>query len=966
VEEGLLGPLEYNTDLYDEATVQRMLGHFYHLLEQIVDAPDRKLSEYDVLTAAERHQLLVEWNPSTSTQVSRDFPLQSLHALFEKQAACTPDAAAVTFANETLTYAELNARANQVAHHLQKRGAVPGQRIGLAVERSLNVVVGVLGILKSGAAYVPLDPTYPAERLAFMMEDSQMSIVLTQQKWLDELPPHDAETVCLDREWAEIAQEPDTNPVSGATADDLAYVIYTSGSTGKPKGVLINHGNAVRLFAETEAWYGFDEQDVWTLFHSYAFDFSVWEIWGALLYGGRLVVVPYLTSREPESFYQLLIREGVTVLNQTPSAFRQLIRVDEGASANGNQQNLSLRYVIFGGEALELQSLKPWFDLHGDQTPQLVNMYGITETTVHVTYRPITQADLAAGKGSVIGRPIPDLQVYVLDPQGQPVPIGVPGEMYVGGRGVAQGYLNRSELTDERFVNHPFVENGQNGERLYRTGDLARFLSNGDLEYLGRIDHQVKLRGFRIELGEIEAVLAQYPAIREAVVLVREDVPGDQRLVAYLVAKDALPESAELRRHVASHLPEHMVPSAYVLLESLPLTANGKVDRKALPAPAGGVLAERNETYVAPRDALESELVRIWEELLGTSPVGIRENFFALGGHSLLAVRLMSQLKKQFGQDLPLALLFQGGTIEQLADLLRRQGLAPTHASLVPIQPHGDKAPFFCVHPVGGSVFCYNDLSLALGSDQPFYGLQARGLEQGQEPLTLIQEMAASYIDEMRSVQSEGPYHLGGWSLGGIVAFEMAHQLRRAGQEVASLVLFDSFAPELIRQQGEIREGDSLRSFAYDLAGGVGVTSTGEVPEWFAQLDGMESESALRLLFQQVTTYNFMANDESSYEQFCRLFRVFQANLLALQSYEPERYMHDVTLLRASVRPLQAEQNTQFDLNNGWQPLVKGELTVHEVPGDHFTILQQPRVQTVAAKLRETWVRNTSGLEVHE
>ncbi|MGZ4123078.1 MAG: non-ribosomal peptide synthetase, partial [Tumebacillaceae bacterium] len=911
----------------------------------------------------ERHQLLVEWNPSAASRETECFALQSLHVLFEKQTASTPDAKAVVFENQSLTYAELNSRANQVAHYLQKLGIGRGQMVGLAVERSLDVIVGILGILKSGAAYVPLDPTYPKERLSFMVEDSQMPLILTQEKWLNELPHHGAKTVCLDRDFANIAEESDANPAAGSTADDLAYVIYTSGSTGKPKGVLINHANVVRLFAETEAWYGFNEQDVWTLFHSYAFDFSVWEIWGALLYGGRLVVVPYMTSREPEAFHQLLVREGVTVVNQTPSAFRQLIRVDEAITADDAQ--LALRYVIFGGEALELQSLKPWFDKHGDQTPQLVNMYGITETTVHVTYRPIALADLEAGAGSVIGRPIPDMQVYVLDALGDPVPVGVPGEMYVGGRGLASGYLNRPELTEERFVAHPFTD--KQGERLYRTGDLARFLVNGDLEYLGRIDHQVKLRGFRIELGEIEAVLAQHPAVREAVVLVREDIPGDQRLVAYVVATDKLSESDDLRGAVASQLPEYMVPSAYVLLESIPLTTNGKVDRKELPAPSGSQLAERKEPYVAPRDALESELVRIWEELLGTSPIGIQENFFSLGGHSLLAVRLMAQLKKQFGRDYPMGLLFQGGTIAHMADLLRREGIVQPQTSLIPIQPQGSKAPFFCVHPVGGHVLCYLDLSRTLGTEQPFYGLQARGLEPGQEPLTQIQEMAASYIDEMRTVQAEGPYHLGGWSLGGIVAFEMAHQLRRAGQEVASLVLFDSFTPELVRQPGEWKEADVLSNFAYDLAGGLGVVGVNEAPEWLAQLSQMEPEDGMRLLFTHMVEWNeYMTDDEESFEQFRRLFRVFQANLLSLQSYEPERYAQDVTLIRASVRPQQAEGNPSFDDSNGWAALVKGELTVHEVSGDHFTILQQPSVVQLAKIVRETWEKRTAGLEVHE
>jgi amino acid adenylation domain-containing protein len=652
----LKGTIEYNTDLFDEDTIGRMIGHFQTLLESIVADLGTSISRLGLLTDSERHRLLVEWNDT-----KRAYPEDKcIHQLFEAQAERTPQAIAVVFEKRQLSYRELNARANRLASDLIRLGVGPEQLVGICLERSLEMVVGILGVLKAGGAYVPLDPLYPKDRLAFMLEDSEIQVVLTQERLTSCLPPHKAEVVyldALDQSSAFEASQAFINPDNRTTADNTAYVIYTSGSTGKPKGVLITHYNVTRLLQATHSWFHFDQNDIWTLFHSYAFDFSVWEIWGALLYGGRLVVVPYWVSRSPEMFHRLLSEEKVTVLNQTPSAFGQLIEAEKSSVSSSD---LALRLVLFGGEALDFRILKPWFDRHGDQRPQLVNMYGITETTVHVTYRPITTVDLSVSRGSLIGEPIPDLELYVLDRSQNLVPIGVPGELYVGGAGVGRGYLNRPELTAERFVPNPFRPEA--GQRLYRSGDLVRYLPNRDLEYRGRIDAQIKIRGFRIELGEIEAVLRQHAAVREVVVISRGEKPTEQRLLAYVVPTQKAPTISELNDFLRQKLPEYMVPSAFVFLDALPLTSNGKIDRRNLPDPDQS-RPEQGSSFVAPRTPVEEMLADIWIEVLNLQRVGIHDNFFELGGHSLLLTQVASRIQQAFQVSLPLRTLFDAPTI---------------------------------------------------------------------------------------------------------------------------------------------------------------------------------------------------------------------------------------------------------------------------------------------------------------
>ncbi|EEC34360.1 non-ribosomal peptide synthetase [Burkholderia pseudomallei] len=674
----IVGHLNYASALFDESTVRRYVTYWCRLLEGMTaGAADQTIVGLPLLDEAERKQVVYAWNAT-----ERDYPIeQCIHQLFEAQVDRKPEAIALTFDGQRLSYAELNARANRLAHYLQARGVGPDRLVALCAERGIEMVVGLLAILKAGGAYVPLDPAYASDRLRGIVQDSQPALVLADavgRAALGELdgalPVIDLETDAL--RWREM---PATNPeVASQHVHHLAYVIYTSGSTGRPKGVMVEHAQVVRLFGATQAWFGFDERDVWTLFHSYGFDFSVWEMWGALLHGGRLVIVPTEVTRTPSAFFALLCAEGVTVLNQTPSAFQALMSAqEEREEAAGNIERANvvahrLRYVIFGGEALEPRTLASWYARHGERT-QLVNMYGITETTVHVTYYALRAEDAMRLGASPIGVRIPDLQLYVLDDRREPVPMGVTGELYVGGAGVARGYLNRPELTRERFIDDPFVAGG----RLYRTGDLARWRTDGSLEYLGRNDFQVKIRGFRIELGEIEAQLAKVAGVREVVVLARDSAAdtdqnadpnasatansSEKRLVAYYTG-DA--DVVALRAQAAQHLPSYMVPSAYVRLDAWPLTPNGKLDRRALPAPADGAYARAE--YEAPQGAKEEALAAIWRELLHVERVSRHDNFFELGGHSLLAIGVIERMRRE-GLHTDVRSIFNAQTLSDLA-----------------------------------------------------------------------------------------------------------------------------------------------------------------------------------------------------------------------------------------------------------------------------------------------------------
>ncbi|MEV5687424.1 amino acid adenylation domain-containing protein [Streptomyces sp. NPDC052164] len=907
---GLRLQAEYATDLFDNDRITRLLEHLGRALTRAVSVPDATVGDF-ALPGPDEAALLHRWSAARS-EVPAD---ASLWDLFAEQVRLRPDAVAVVAGEERTTYRQLARRAERLAARLAARGVARGSLVGLCTRRDTDLVVGILGILRAGAAYVPLDPDYPAQRLSYMAADAGLSVVVTQRG--TEVP---VSALLLDADTDGDLPVPDVT-VTGA---DLAYLIYTSGSTGEPKAVTVPHGQVVRLMRATQDRYRFDERDVWTLFHSFAFDFSVWELWGALVHGGRLVVVPLWQTRSPEDFQRLLAREKVTVLNQTPAAFRQLAAVDEE-----RPEPLSLRYVIFGGDALDTDSVRRWFDRHGEDRPRLVNMYGITETTVHVTYCPLTRKLLDENAGP-IGEPIPDLSLWVVDRAGQPAPIGVPGELLVGGAGLSWGYLNRPGLSAQRFVADRF--GGTPGARLYRSGDLARRRADGGLEYLGRIDQQVKVRGFRIELGEVEAVLAAHPRVDSACVTMR-----DNRLVGYVVAKAAggPGDLAEIRAHLAAHLPDYMVPSALVPVDHIALTGNGKVDRGALPAPEPSRAGE----FVAPRNATEDEVARIWSGLLGTDRIGAHDNFFDLGGTSLDLTRLRAEIRREFGVELGVRDLYSAPTVEMTAMLLepsRRQRTQPS--PLVPIKPTGSRPPLFLVHAVGGSVVPYLPLARLFDPEQPLYGLEDPGLEGGPVTTTLT-GLAARYVEAIRAVQPHGPYHLGGWSLGGVVAAEMAGQLTAAGEPVALVVMLDSGMPPYLGEELPDR-AVLLGGFVHDLAGLAGVPA----PRYDeAALRGLSPDRQEGLLLDLLERAALVP--EGIRDDMRDRIRVFEANTRALLGHRPGPVDGRLVLLSARQRPRRPKTRS-------WRVLARGGFELHTVPGDHHTMMQQPHLTALAESLR--------------
>ena len=930
-EQGLVGTLAYNTDLFEAVTITRMLGHFRTLLEAVIATPERCVSDLPLLTEGERQQLLLNWN-NTTVDCPKDL---CIHQLFEAQVERTPDAIAVVLEDRQLTYDELNRQANQLANHLRLLGVGPEVPVAICLKHSVEMVVGLLGILKAGGVYVPLDPAYPKERLAFMLEDAKVPVILTQGALLAGLPEHHANVVCLDSDWEAITQKSAENPICFTMPENLAYVIYTSGSTGQPKGVLVSHASTAEHCLNVQRYYELDSSDRVLQFASMSFDLSLEQIFPTLIVGATLV----LMSTDVWHTTDLHKRSSefrLTVLNIPTGYWQELTR--EWADLSELVPNIQPRVFIVGGDTMLPEFLDLWH-----RTPmssiRLINAYGPTETTITATAFDIAPRlrEPSALQRIPIGRPLANRATYILNKYGDPVPVGVPGELYIGGHCLARGYLKRPDLTAQNFVPDPF--SSEPGTRLYKTGDLARYLSDGNIEFLGRIDDQVKVRGFRIELGEIEAALRQHPAVRETVVLARENAPGEKHLVAYVVAQgESPPTASELRVFLKEKLPDYMMPAVFVPLAALPLMPNGKVNRSALPEP-GRTRSEPGRAFVAPRNPLELQITSLWEEVLGIRPIGVTDNFFELGGHSLAAVRLFALIERRLGKKVPLATVFQGATVEHLAKILAQYAQAPSHSSLVAIQPGGNRRPFFLIHPAGGHVFPYVHLAHHLGSDQPSYGLQARGLEEGQEPHSRIEDMAAYYIEALRTVQPWGPYLLGGWSMGGVVALEMAQQFRAQGQRVALLALLDTRIPTA---DEELADEDFDARLLIDFVRYFGLSL--DLRDSLARLPKHE---LLERVLEHAKRAGLMPSDieVSQAQPFIELCK---ADFRATQNYVLHHYPGRITLFKAG----QELAGTSSDPTLGWSEWAAGGVDVHVVPGNHATMVYKPHVEVLAEKLR--------------
>nr|AEU11003.1 NpnC [Nostoc sp. 152] len=929
----------YDASRFEDGTISRMLGHFVTLLEAIVENPQQRISELPILTQVEKQQLLVEWN---NTQV--DYPHElCIHKLFEEQVERTPDEIAVVFENQQLTYSELNTRANQLAHYLQSLGVGADVLVGICVERSIEMVVGLLGILKAGGAYVPLDPEYPIERLSFMLSDAAVSVLLTQQQLVEKLPPNQARVIYLDSDWQIISQLSQENVISGVQENNLGYVIYTSGSTGQPKGVAMNQLALCNLILWQLQNTSITSSKAKTLqFAPISFDVSFQEMFSTWCSGGTLLLIDSQLRREPLALLGLLQEQAVERVFVPFVALQQLAEV-----AVSNELVIdNLREIITAGEQLQITpAISKWFGQLNGCT--LNNHYGPSESHVVTTFTLSNSVDNWALLPP-IGRAIANTQIYILDECLQPLPVGVPGELYIGGVCLARGYLNRPELTQEKFISNPF--GGSKGERLYKTGDLARYLPDGNIEYLGRIDNQVKIRGFRIELGEVEAVLSQYENVQVCCAIAREDYPGDKRLVAYLVPQsEKTPTVSELRSFLKSKLPEYMVPSAIVILESLPLTPNGKVDRRALPAPFN---SNSSDTFVFPRNTIELQLIQIWSKILKVDNIGVKDNFFDLGGHSLLAPYLMTQIKQQFDKDIPLAILFQHPTIEDLASLLQKDSDASDGSPLVAIQPTGSNPPFFCFPGAGGFPFYFYNLARCLGSNQPFYSFQPQNRDGELAGIRQIEDIATQYLKVIQTVQPQGPYFLGGHSFGGKVAFEIAQQLLRQGEVVALVAIFDTIAPIA---QPEMEEMDDVQWLIQTAK----LFQIGFTKDLDMDVDPLLS-LALDEQFKYVLDYLKMLDilpPDADTTYLKRLVQAFKTDGKAHDKYVPQKFEPiAISLFRASESYQEKSAALQQfeilqDLDWGWSKFSSEPLDVQFVPGNHVTMMNQPHVQVLAERL---------------
>jgi len=918
----------YRTDLFNAGTIQRMGSNFRALLESIVLQPECSIFKLPVLSHMEQEQILAQWCRGKSVTHA----VNCIHELFEAQVERTPDAVAVVFEGTHMTYSELNGRANQLAHYLRKCGVGPESLVGIYEERSVDMVVGLLGILKAGGAYVPLDPGYPLERLDFMIEDADLTILLTSARLSAKIPLYRGKMVYLDTDRAVISLESSSNPGRWASPDNAACLLYTSGSTGSPKGVILQHSSLVNFIHAVISQYGLKSSDRVLQFASISFDASAEEIYPCLVIGATL----YLRTDEmltDTEFLQKCDEWNLSVLS-LPTAYWHIL------THNLESENLripdSVRIMIIGGERALPERLAQWRRCVGPRV-KVLNTYGPTEATVVTTLSDLTffEQGVDCTRELPIGRPIPGARIYILDIHLQPVPVGVPGEVHIGGSVLARGYLNRPDLTAEKFI--PDHLSGDAGDRLYRTGDMACYLPDGNIEFIGRRDQQVKIRGFRIELGEIEALLRQHPDVREAVVISREDQPGDQRLAAYIIPKDRISTTVrELRDSLMLKLPNYMVPSAFILMDALPLTPNNKVDRRALPVP-DQYIQRLGKAYVAPRTALEIQLAEIWAHILGVHPVGISDNFFELGGHSLLAVRLSSEIRKITGENFPVMALFHNPTIEQLANIINSRNWSVKWSPIVRIRERGSNIPLFSVHDTNMSRF--------LESEQPIYILTHPNKDEDLAPYHTVEEIASRNILEMRTVQPKGPYIITGYCFWAVIALEMAQQLIKQGDDVPLLFLIE---PPDICLANQHPEHTAFKSRVISHFRNMGLLRIQEKIKYIVQksLHLIKSKTTfvhIKYIAKIIVCRTYLFFGHLPPHGLRRFYlSEYHANKLS-NSYMPRIYPGRAVICYADEMSADARD---------WSAVVTGGVDIHEVPGaGHLNILREPYVSKLAGIL---------------
>ena len=921
--------LEYNTDLFDHGTADRILEHYQTLLESVVQNPRHPISALQILPDDERKKLLYEWNDTATDPI----PDICIHQRIEEHIAQKPEGLAVADDTGRLSYQELNKRANQLARYLRRLDVGPNVPVGLLLERSTDMIVSILAVLKAGGAYVPLDPDYPAERLSFMLTNARVPVVLTQSKLSGVLPDHKAHICFLDRDADLIAEESSTDLESTANPDNLAYIIYTSGSTGQPRGVPVSHRNLVHSTLAREYFYE-DRVGSFLLLSSFTFDSSVAGIFWTLCQGGKLVLPPQRIEQDMSRLSEIIALHGITHTLCLPSLHMLLLEIAEPAKLS------SLKAVIVAGEACPLELVRQ----HYRRLPyaDLYNEYGPTEGTVWSTACKIP-VDFD-GDRVPIGRPIPNMQNYILDRYDQPVPIGVPGELCIAGPGTTAGYLNAPDKTAQKFIQISFDK--EPPRRLYRTGDRARYLPDGNIDFLGRMDHQVKIRGNRVELGEIENVLRRSAGVKDAIVDLQ-----DGNLIAYIVPDSSTVSVPEWRTWLASSLPAYMIPTTFLTMEDFPRTPNGKIDRKALPLPG---THGRNDAIVEPRSEAEQALKEIWKSVLGVDNIGIHDNFFDIGGNSILSIRIFARIAEKFNVHLPLSALFTETTIEKLAARITEQ--KETNKSwpvLVPIQINGSKPPFFAVHGIGGGVG-YRDLSNSLGNDQPLFGLQAVG-QDGQEAFDVsIEAMASRYIRAMRSQQPHGPYRIGGYCFGGLIAYEMACQLEEMGEQVSTLAIFEGTLAHEV--DTSVPFSHRLHAFRQNLLAWIRDYASMPSHQLFTRIRSTFAKVLMKFqrnpeLDRRVRVEETLGIDAQHIPQKNK--ELLDIHMQAALDYAPNPYNGRVTLFRARTRSFNEVVFGSLDPQMGWGELARGGVQVHLVDGFHRNMHLAPYVSSLAAELKK-------------